>query len=106
MNLSGPGAQSDTFLIGVHGASQDGQTFRQLGIKFLDGECIATFAFDHNAARQENFDYVPSGEDPRGIHTPYPSAPLDALGTSPKLRRYLNYAGNDIQTDVEVQIIS
>lgn len=104
--LSGPMPQSDTFLIGIHGTGQDGQTIRQLGIKFLDGECIANFVFDHNAARQENFDYVPVGGDPRVIHAPYPAAPLDALGTSPKLRGYLNYAGNDVQTNVEVEIIS
>jgi hypothetical protein len=103
--LSGPVPRSDRFLVGVHGASQDGRVIRQLGINFLDGECIANFVFDHNAVRQENFDYVPVGDDPRVIHTPYPSAPLAALGTSPKLRGYLNYAGNDIQTDVEVQII-
>lgn len=104
--LSGPVPSLDTFLIGIHGASQDGQTIRQFGIKFLDGECIANFAFDHNAARQENFDYMPLGDDPRIIHTPLPSTPLDALGQSPMLRGYLNYAGSDRQTDVEVQIIS
>ncbi|MDI2036826.1 hypothetical protein [Paenarthrobacter nitroguajacolicus] len=103
--LSGPVPSSDTFLVGVHGASQDGQVVRQLGIKFLDGKCIANFVFDHNAARQENFEYVPVGDDPRVIHTPLPSPPLDDLGQSPKLRGYLNYAGSDRQTDVEVQII-
>jgi hypothetical protein len=103
--LSGPVPQSDTFLVGIHGASQDGQVIRQLGIKFLDGECIANFAFDHNSARQENFDYVPVGDDPRVIHTLLPSAPLDALGTSPKLRGYLNYAGGDRQTDVKVRFV-
>ena len=103
--LSGPVPQSDTFLIGIHGASQNGQAIRQLGIKFLDGECIANFVFDHNAARQENFEYVPVGDDPRVIHTPLPSAHLNDLGTSPKLRGYLNYAGADRQKDVAVQII-
>ncbi|MFF1385732.1 hypothetical protein ACFVWT_19445 [Arthrobacter sp. NPDC058288] len=103
--LSGPVPQSDTFLIGIHGVSRDERTIRQLGVKFLDGECIANFVFDHNAARQENFDYVPVGDDPRVIHTPLPSEPLDDLGASPKLRGYLNYGGVDHQTDVKVQII-
>lgn len=104
--LSEPVPQSDTFLVGIHGVSQDGQTIRQLGIKFLDGKCIANFVFDHNSARQEDFEYVPVGDDPRVIHTPLPSAALDALGPSPKLRGYLNYAGTDRQTDVKVEIIN
>ncbi|MET4001709.1 hypothetical protein ABIB48_000407 [Arthrobacter sp. UYCu511] len=104
--LSGPVPQLDTFLIGIHGVSQDGQTIRQLGTKFLDGDCIANFVFDHNAARQENVDYVPVGHDPRVIHTSFPSAPLEALGTSQKLRGYLNYTGEDRQADIEVHIIS
>jgi hypothetical protein len=104
--LSGPVPQSDTFLIGIHGASRDDRIIRQLGVKFLDGKCIANFVFDHNAVRQENFDYVPVGDDARVIHTPLPSEPLDELGVSPKLRGYLNYGGVDRQTDVKVQIIN
>lgn len=104
--LSGPVPQSDTFLIGIHGVSQDGQTIRQLGIKFLDGDCIANFVFDHNAARQANLEYVPIGDDPRVIQTTYPSAPFDALGTSPKLRGYLTYASEDRQTDIQIHVIN
>jgi hypothetical protein len=104
-DLSGPVPQDETFLIGVHGKSKGGEVLRQFGIKFLDGESIGYFVFDHNAAKQENFDYIAATEDPHQILTPYPAGPFGELGDAPRLRGYLNYAGVDQQTDVSVEIV-
>lgn len=103
--LSGPIPPADTFLVGVHGTSRNGEVIRQFGIKFLDGESIAYFVFDHNAGKQENFDYIQATEDGHQILTPYPAGPFAELGAEPTLRGYLSYAGVDEQTGVEVQII-
>jgi hypothetical protein len=104
--LSGPIPQDDTFLVGIHGASRNGEVLRQFGVKFLNGESIAYFVFDHNASKQENFDYIQATEDAHQILTPYPAGPFAALGDDPKLRGYLNYAGADRQSDVEVQVFN
>lgn len=103
--LSGPVPQEETFLVGIHGKSQDGKTLRQFGIKFLDGERAAYFVFDHNAAKQENFDYIRATEDEHQILTPYPAAHFSELGDSPDLRGYLNFGGTDRQTDVRVDVV-
>jgi hypothetical protein len=103
--LSGPVPQEDTFLVGIHGKSQDGGIFRQFGIKFLDGERAAYFVFDHNKAKQENFDYIRATEDDHQILTPYPAAHFSELGDTPDLRGYLNFGGTDRQTDVRVDVV-
>ncbi|SKB71315.1 hypothetical protein SAMN05660916_02250 [Arthrobacter sp. 31Cvi3.1E] len=104
--LDGPIPQTDTFLVGLHGVSQDGAVVRQIGTKFLDGACIANFIFDHNAASQENFEYVPATDDAHLIFASYPMGPLEALGETPKFRGYLNFAGSDHQNDVPVEIVT
>lgn len=103
--LSGPVPQEETFLVGIHGKSRSGEVFRQFGIKFHNGTRAAYFVFDHIAAKQENFDYIPATEDGNQILTPYPAGHFEALGDAPKLRGYLNYAGVDRQTDVPVDVI-
>lgn len=103
--LSGDIPTDKTFLIGIHGESRNGEVSRQFGIKFLDGERIAYFVFDHSLAKQENFDYIPATEDASQIITPYPSDHFLALGEDPKLRGYLNQDGIDRQTDVPVQVV-
>jgi hypothetical protein len=103
--LSGPVPQEETFLMGIHGKSKDGEVLRQFGIKFLDGDRAAYFVFDHNAAKQENFDYIPATEDGSQILTPYPAGPFAELGDAPELRGYLTYAGVDQQTDVRVDVV-
>ena len=104
-DLSGPVPADEVFVVGVHGKSKDGEVLRQFGIKFLDGESTGYFAFDHNAVKQENFDYIAATEDPCQILTPYPSGPFGELGDMPQLRGYLNYAGVDQQTDVPVEVV-
>jgi hypothetical protein len=103
--LSGPIPANETLLVGVNAASMDGEVLRQFGIKFLNGESIAYFVFDHNAVKQENFDYIKATEDAHQILTPYPAGPFSDLGENPKLRGYLNYAGIDQQTDVAVDVV-
>lgn len=103
--LSGPVPQDDTFLVGIHGKSHDGKILRQFGVKFHPGDSAKYFVFDHNAVMQENFDYIPATEDADQIHTPYPSAHFLALGENPELRGYLNHAGQDRQTEVQVQTV-
>lgn len=103
--LSAPVPHEETFLVGIHGKSQDGQILRQFGIKFLDGERSAYFVFDHNKAKQENFDYIRSTEDDHQILTPYPAGPFAELGDAPEFKGYLNYAGVDQQTDVHVDVV-
>lgn len=102
-DLDAPIPRTDTFLVGVHAASQDGNTSRQFGVKFLDGQPLGIFVFDHNAAKQDNFDYVQALDDERIIITPYESTPFDELGPNPVLRGYVNYAGDDVATDIPVQ---
>jgi hypothetical protein len=104
--LNSPVPQRETFLIGVHGRSQDGQILRQFGIKFLDGKSNGYFVFDHNAAKQDNFDHIAATKNPLEILTPYPASTYYALGDAPQLRGYLNYAGVDQQADVRVEIVS
>lgn len=103
--LSGPVPEEDTFLVGIHGKSRGGEVLRQFGIKFLDGDRAAYFVFDHNIAKQENFDYIHATEDADQILTPYPSSHFAELGDNPELRGYLNYAGIDRQTDVHVEVV-
>jgi hypothetical protein len=103
--LSGPVPQEETFLVGIHGKSKDGEILRQFGIKFLDGERAAYFVFDHNAAKQENFEYIQATEDDTQILTPYPAVHFSELGNSPDLRGYLNFGGMDRQTDVRVDVV-
>jgi hypothetical protein len=103
--LSGPVPQDETFLVGVHGKSKDGKVLRQFGIKFLDGESIGYFAFDDNVAKPESFDYIAATDDPHQILTPYPAGHFGELGDAPQLRGYLNYAGVDQQTDVQVEVV-
>jgi hypothetical protein len=104
--MSGPVPQESTFMVGIHGKSQDGKLVRQFGIKFLEGERAAYFVFDHNAVNQENFDYIRATEDDHQILTPYPAVHFSELGRNPDLRGYLNFDGTDRQTDVRVDVIS
>lgn len=101
-DLDGPIPGVDTFLVGVNATSRDGKTFRQFGVKFLDGEPLTVFVFDHNATKQQKFDYVQALDDERIIITPYESTPYDELGNDPILRAYVNYAGDDVATDIPV----
>jgi hypothetical protein len=105
-DLSRPVPSDNVFMVGVRGKSRDGEVPRQFGIKFMDGDSTGYFVFDHNAVKQENFDYIAATEDPRQILTPYPSGPFGELGDMPQLRGYLNYAGVDQQTDVPVEVVS
>lgn len=97
--------RSDTFLIGLWGHSANGKTTRQFGLKFLDGERIAYFVFDHNAIKQTNWDdHVPT-VDPNQVLVPYPSEHFDALGEGAELTAYVNVAGVDTQRSVPVEIV-
>ena len=104
-DLDGPIPRTDAFLIGINASSQDGKVTRQFGIKFLDGQPIGFFVFDHNAEKQQNFEYVQAIEDEKVIITPYEIASYSQLGDHPILRAYVNYAGADLATEIPVKVI-
>lgn len=93
-----------TFLFGLWGHSADGEVVRQFGVKFLDGERVAYFVFDHNAVRQDNESSVPT-ESPREVLVPWSSQPFDELGESPRITAYLTIDGVDVVTDRPVEVI-
>lgn len=63
-DLSWPVPSDNVLMVGVQGKSWDGGVLRQFGIKFLDGDSTGYFVFDHNAVKQEDFDYIAATEAP------------------------------------------
>ena len=92
------------FLFGLWGRSADGQIVRQFGVKFLDGERVAYFVFDHNAVRQDNEDTVPT-ESQREVLVPWSSEPFDELGPDPRITAYLTIDGVDVVSDHPIDIV-
>lgn len=96
---------SGSFLFGLWGRSADGEVVRQFGVKFLDGERVAYFVFDHNAVRQDNETTVPT-ENQREVLVPWSSDPFDELGPDPQITAYLTIEGIDVIPDFPVEVIA
>lgn len=95
VHLSGAIPQTDTAMVGVNVASADGNTFRQLAAKWIDGD-TNLFVFDMSTSKQENLN--PSGASVAGniLTLAFPISAVSDLGDGWKWGAFTTRSGNDV----------
>jgi hypothetical protein len=88
---------TESALVVVWVASADGESSRQLGMKWVDGELAAFFVFDSSVATQENLDGAPALKGGR-IQATFPWSAVGDLGAGWTWRVVTNVDGKDVDS--------
>ena len=94
--LAGPIPQADTAMVGVNVSSTDGNTFRQLAVKWVDGTAPGPFVFDMGSAKQENLPASALEVDGRTVTLTFPTSAVDDIGDGWKWGAFTTAAGADV----------
>lgn len=100
--LSGMIPAEKTFLVGVY-VSAGNRLHTRLGVKFLNGELLGSFAFDHVEVKQENFSAAEVIVDGPVITSRVPYRHIDAWELAEQGKPFVNYDGNDLPHNVSVE---
>jgi hypothetical protein len=93
--LAGPlDTSRGTALLSVMVASEDGETARQLGAKWIDG-VVEVFVFDVGTVQNEDVD-VPPVVDGSSVHVTFPRSAIEGLGGTWRWGATTNVDGTDV----------
>jgi len=95
VTLADDAPTNGTFAVFLNVASEDGETARQLGMKWVDDEAIPPFSFDLETAQQTNYDDAATRIDGNEVAALFPLEAIEGLGTSWRWQAVTSVEGND-----------